>query len=133
MGNPIIPKKLEAEACLKSYNSASKRILFIGLFGGLLQWNGVSLGKVEKRYENTSQFFHHAEIDTNLLSALENLQSDPRTTVIVITSQERKICERFLKNTDVWQIAENGYFLKKGANEPWEVINDYLTDKSKRS
>jgi len=75
----------------------------------------------------------HAEIDANIFSALENLQSDPRTTVIVMTSQERRICERFLKTTDVWQIAENGFFLRKGLDEPWEVIADDLTDPSKRS
>jgi len=127
MGNPIVPKELDCEVCLKSYHNASRRVIFIGLFGGLLQWSGGYTGERDQRFKNwgTGRFFRHAEIDVNLLSALENLQSDPRTTVIVITSQERRICERFLKSTDVWQIAENGFYLKKGAGEPWEMIADY--------
>jgi len=135
MGNPIVPKKLDTEACLTSYHNASRRILFFELFGGLLQWNGADTGQGDQRFKNwgTGRFLRHAEIDANILSALENLQSDPRTTVIVMTSQERRICERFVENTDVWLIAENGFFLKKGLSEPWEVIADDLTDPSKRS
>jgi len=130
-----VPKKLDTEACLQSYHNASRRILFFELFGGLLQWNGADAGQGDQRFKNwgTGRFLRHAEIDANILSALENLQSDPRTTVIVMTSQERRICERFLKTTDVWQIAENGFFLKKGLDEPWEVIADDLADPSKRS
>jgi len=135
MGNPSIPKKLDTEACMKSYFNASRRILFLGLFGGLLQWNGANGGQGDQRFKNwgTGRFLCHGEIDGNILSALENLQSDPRTTVIVMTSHERRICERFLKSTDVWQIAENGFFLKKGASEKWVVIADCFCDPSKRN
>jgi len=119
--NSIVPQKLDTAACLKSWHNASRRVLFFGLKECLIYWSG----SWNRTFRNNKRFLEQTEMDTDLLSALENLQSDPRTTVIIITDQEKKLCDRFLKDVDVWQIAENGFFLKKGANQPWEKIVDY--------
>jgi alpha,alpha-trehalose-phosphate synthase [UDP-forming] len=118
--NSIVPQKLDIAACLKSWHNASRRVLFFGFKECL--W---SSGSRNRTFRNTRSCLEHTEMDNDLLDALENLQNDPRTTVIIITDQEKKVCDRFLKNTDVWQIAENGFYLKKGLNQKWEKIVDY--------
>jgi len=119
--NSIVPQKLDTTACLKSWHNASRRVLFFGFKECRISWSG----SWNKSFRNNKRFLEHTEMDMDLLNALENLQNDPRTTVIIITDQEKKVCDTFLKDIDVWQIAENGFFLKKGANQPWEKIVDY--------
>lgn len=68
------------------------------------------------------RFQMFAKCSAATLKALQKLSNDPQTTVVVLTSRNRSLCDAVLGNNPVWVGAENGIFLKRGSGAEWENL-----------
>jgi len=92
-------------------------VIISGLVGTLTykRLKGMSLNMNSQRFRLMSRS------SPGLMKLVHRIAGDPFTTFIVLTSRSQSMCERVLGESDAWLAAENGYFLKRGQEQPWQV------------
>eukprot|EP00474_Spongospora_subterranea_P008669 CRZ09127.1 hypothetical protein [Spongospora subterranea] len=115
---PLVPKRLQIDDVVHAFQSksSSHRVIILGLVGTLIQRRASGMS-----YDRFQRF---AKCNPSALEAIRTLAEAPNTTVIILTSRNREMCEHVLDDTSAWIGAENGFFLKKGRNLAWETIQE---------
>ncbi|WP_114780612.1 bifunctional alpha,alpha-trehalose-phosphate synthase (UDP-forming)/trehalose-phosphatase [Botryobacter ruber] len=99
-----------------AYQEASTRLFFLEYDGGLKEYKGDPA---------------LAKPDQELYELLENLSSNPKNRVVVVSSREKDNLEEWLGELNVDLIAEHGVWIKqrdKGWKTMLSLINNWKTD-----
>ncbi len=71
-------------------------------------------------HHNHNHFTHvYTKTSGTIQNSIRRLAADPNTTVVVLTSRGRELCESLLGDSSaagVWIAAENGYYLRRGVS-----------------
>lgn len=65
------------------------------------------------------------ESERKAFSYIDQLSADPNTTVLVITSRSRVMCDQVVGGSTAWIAAENGFFMRR--NSKWAAYYDNAT------
>jgi len=114
----VVPPKLDVNEVVTAFKQARHRVIISGLVGTLTykRLKGMSLNMNSQRFRLMSRS------SPGLMKLVHRIAGDPFTTFIVLTSRSQSMCERVLGESDAWLAAENGYFLKRGQEQPWQTV-----------
>ncbi len=104
--------KQESVLLRQEYASAKSRLIF-------LDYDGTLVG-----FQDAPQ---KARPDQELIDLLENLTSDHKNRVVIISGRDRRTLNDWLGNLDVDIIAEHGVWLKEGSEE-WQTIRNMSSE-----
>ncbi|GAL86461.1 hypothetical protein MYP_3690 [Sporocytophaga myxococcoides] len=99
---------------IEDYKKAEKRILFLDYDGTLVPFK-----------QNPKQ----ARPDKELYGILEDLSSDPKNKIVIISGRDRDTLDDWFGKLSIDLIAEHGVWLREG--RPYWSMIDYLTDEWK--
>jgi trehalose 6-phosphate synthase/phosphatase len=109
----IIPPKLSFESvCDKFSRSSGHRLIILGLVGTITQKRKEGLD-----YETYSRVI---KINPEIAKSLSTLSNSKRTSIVIITSRGKDVCEKACSGCGAWVAAENGYFLQNPGSSVWE-------------
>lgn len=100
----LMDKKQRAQLIVK-YAAAEKRIIFLDYDGTLVPFN------VEP---------FEAKPDVELIEILQNLSSDPKNKVVIISGRDRHILKQWFGELKIDMVAEHGVWTKK-ADKDWQL------------
>lgn len=101
------PTPLDTEAVVRAFRRSKRRLIITGVFNSLTELRPGGFG----------------ELSPDMAHCIKTLTEDDKTTYLCLTSRSRTLCEFIMGHTRAWLAAENGYFLKTGADSPWQVMH----------
>eukprot|EP00466_Bigelowiella_natans_P004059 jgi/Bigna1/69414/fgenesh1_pg.9_\ len=118
-----LPTRLNIPKVCKAFRHARHRFLITGL-GGTLTPN-VARDRDIKRTPSYHSKLN--QISTKVRKLVQKLANDPKTTVVVLSNATRDELIEAFGDSEVWLAAENGFFLKRGKDDPhWHALFDSI-------
>mmetsp|Transcript_2967 Transcript_2967/g.4370 ORF Transcript_2967/g.4370 Transcript_2967/m.4370 type:complete len:1045 (+) Transcript_2967:68-3202(+) len=118
------PQRLSINAVATQFRMARHRVIITG-FTGTLTPHGTQHKKNLQRAPSSQGKLRR--ITEKMKRNIYRIAQDPNTTVIVVSNATRDQLMENFGNSDVWLAAENGFFLRKGRDDPhWHYMYDSI-------
>jgi len=118
-----LPELLDVTATVSSFKKAKHRLLITGLGGTLTP----PTGRDQDIKRTPSYQSNLNRVPSSVRKYVCRLAQDPKTTVVVISNATREELQNAFGDSEVWLAAENGFFLKRGKEDPhWHVLFDSI-------